>query len=145
MSPSLRVTLAWRLQALLVAAFVLPGANLLYHAADSVKNFAGMGLPGWFAYLIGGAQLLGGIGLLPRTVRLAALGLVVIMPGAVVLHATKTPGGLAKGVPALVLLALLLGVFWLRRGWPSPASRTIAGRAGCLPVRRAASFFLCPP
>ena len=47
----------------------------------------------------------------------AALGLVIIMIGAVVLHATKIPGGLANGVPALVFLALL--VLWLRR--PAPA------------------------
>ena len=81
--------------------------------------FGSMGLSGWFAYLIGGAEVLGGLGLLPpRTVRLAALGLAAVVVGAAVLHATTTPGGLAKGVPALVLLALLGVVYWLRR--PAP-------------------------
>ena len=31
------------------------------------------------------------------------------------MHATKIPGGLAGGVPAIVLLLLLLVVLWLRR------------------------------
>ena len=57
----------------------------------------------------------GGVGLLvPRTVRPAAMGLIVIMIGAVFMHATKIPGGLAKGVPAIVLLVLLVVVLALR-------------------------------
>ena len=104
------------MQALLAAAFIAAGGFGLLHAAENVPQMASMGLPGWFAYLISGAELLGGIGLLlPRTVRPAAVGLVVIMMGAVYLHATKIPGGLAKGVPAIVLLVLLLVVFMLRR------------------------------
>ena len=63
-----------------------------------------------------GAEVLGGIGLLiPRTVRLAAAGLIIIMAGAVIMHATVLPGGMAKGTPALVLLLLLGVVQALRR------------------------------
>lgn len=115
MSPSVRNAVAWILQALLAAAFIGFGGFGLLHAAENVPQMASMGLPGWFAYLISGAELLGGIGLVPRTVRPAALGPIVIMMGAVYLHATKIPGGLAKGVPAMVLLMLLLVVFMLRR------------------------------
>ncbi|WP_046243429.1 DoxX family protein [Hymenobacter terrenus] len=116
MSPSVRNIIAWILQALLAAAFIMSGFNKLSHGPDTAKMFGSMGLPGWFAYFIGGAELLGGIGLLiPRTVRPAALGLIIIMIGAAVLHATKIPGGIAKGVPALVLLALLAVVLVLRR------------------------------
>ena len=116
MSPAVRNTVAWILQVLLAVAFIFSGFTMLSHGPDSVKMFGSMGLPGWFAYLIGGAELLGGIGLLlPRTVRPAALGLLLIMVGAVVLHATKIPGGLAKGIPAIAMLALLAGVLWLRR------------------------------
>lgn len=78
--------------------------------------FGGLGLPGFFAYLIAGGEVLGGLGLLvPRFVRPAALGLIIIMVGAVFMHATRIPGGLAKGVPALALLALLFVVLLLRR------------------------------
>ena len=84
--------------------------------------FGSMGLPGWLGALIGAAEVLGGIGLLiPRTTRLAALGLIIIMAGAVFMHATKIPGGIAKGVPALVLLGLLVVVYLLRRPAPLAA------------------------
>ncbi len=115
MNPSTRNTIAWILQGLLALAFIGFGGYGLLHAAANMPQMASMGLPGWFAYLISGAELLGGIGLLLlRTVRPAALGLIIIMLGAVYLHATKIPGGLANGIPALVLLALLLVVVLLR-------------------------------
>ena len=120
MSPT-RNIIAWILQILLALAFIASGGNKLLHLADTVQGFGGMGFPDWFAYLIAGAEVLGGIGLLlPRFTRLAAVGLIVIMVGAAFVHATKIPGGLLpKGIPALALLVLLLVVFWLRR--PTPA------------------------
>ena len=115
MSASTRNIIAWILQALLGAAFIGFGIKIL-SGAESAKMFASMGLPGWLAYLIGGAELLGGIGLLvPRTVRPAAMGLLIVMIGAVVMHAIKIPGGLAKGVPAIVFVLLLVIILWLRR------------------------------
>lgn len=116
MSPSVRNIIAWILQALLAAMFIYSGAHKLMDLAGTTKNFEGMGLPGWFATLIAVAELLGGIGLLvPRTVRPAALGLIVIMLGAVYMHATKIPGGLAGGTAAIVSLVLLVVVYLLRR------------------------------
>ena len=115
MNSSTRNTIAWILRGLLALAFIVSGGYGLLHAADNMPQMTSMGLPGWFAYLISAAELLGGIGLLlARTVRPAALGLIIIMIGAVYLHATKIPGGLAKGVPAIVLLALLVVVLLLR-------------------------------
>lgn len=115
MSPSVRNIIAWILQALLAAMFIFSGGHKLMDLAGTMKMFGSMGMPGWFGGLIGAAEVLGGIGLLvPRTVRPAAMGLIVIMIGAVFMHATKIPGGLAKGVPALVLLALLAVVLVLR-------------------------------
>ncbi|MFD1875017.1 DoxX family protein [Hymenobacter bucti] len=117
MASSTRNIIAWILQVLLALAFIASGGNKLLHLADTVKGFGGMGFPGWFAYLIAGAEVLGGIGLLvPRFTRPAALGLMVIMVGAAYTHATKIPGGLLpKGFPALGLLALLVVVYLLRR------------------------------
>jgi putative oxidoreductase len=116
MSPT-RNTIAWILQIILALAFIASGGNKLLHLADTVKGFGGMGFPGWFAYFIAGAEVLGGIGLLiPRFTRLAAMGLILIMLGAAFVHATKIPGGLfPNGLPALGLLALLLVVLLLRR------------------------------
>ena len=120
MSPT-RNIIAWILQIILALAFIASGGNKLLHLADTVKGFGGMGFPGWFAYFIAGAEVLGGIGLLvPRFTRLAAMGLILIMLGAAFVHATKIPGGLLpNGLPALGLLVLLIVVLLLRR--PAPA------------------------
>ena len=116
MSPAASNTIAWILQVLLGVAFFGFGGYGLLHAAENTRNMASLGLPGWFSYLISTSELLGSIGLLlPRTVRLAALGLITIMIGAVVLHATKIPGGLANGIPAIAFLVGLVVLFWLRR------------------------------
>ena len=121
MSASARNIIAWILQILVAVAFIGSGANKFVHLADTVKGFGGMGYPEWFAYLIAGAELLGGLGLLvPRFTRPAALGLMLIMVGAAFTHATKIPGGLLpKGIPALSLLVLLVIIYLLRR--PAPA------------------------
>lgn len=117
MSPSTRNIIAWILQVLLGLAFIASGFNKLRDLPATINMFGSMGLPSLLAYVIGGAELLGGIGLLvPRLTRLAAIGLLIIMIGAVFMHATKIPGGLAGGMPALVLLVLLAVLLWLR--WP---------------------------
>ncbi|MBU6122643.1 DoxX family protein [Hymenobacter siberiensis] len=115
MSPSVRNVIAWILQALLAASFIYAGSQKLMGLDGTMAMFGNLGLPGWFGGFIGVAEVLGGIGLLvPRTVRPAALGLIVIMLGAVFMHATKIPGGLANGIPAIVTLVLLVIVLVLR-------------------------------
>ncbi|OGX92116.1 DoxX family protein [Hymenobacter coccineus] len=119
MSASARNIIAWVLQVLLGLAFIASGVHKFMDLPGTVSMFSSMGLPGALAYVVAGAEVLGGIGLLiPRFTRLAAAGLVIIMIGAVVMHATKIPGGLAGGVPAIALLALLLVLIVLRR--PAP-------------------------
>ena len=119
MSPSVRNIFAWILQALLAAVFIMSGFKKLSDLPATIGMFGSLGLPGWMAYVIGGGELLGGIGLLvPRTVRPAAMGLIIIMLGAVVMHLTKIPGGIGKGVPAIVLMLLLVLVLLLRRRTP---------------------------
>lgn len=120
MTSSTRNIIAWILQGLVGLAFIASGIMKFKDLATTLDNFGKMGFPAWFGYLIAGGELLGGIGLLiPRTVRLAALGLIVIMLGAVWVHATKVPGGIATGMPAIVLLVLLIVIFMLRRPAPT--------------------------
>lgn len=122
MTASTRNIIAWILQGLLGLAFIASGGNKFLNLPATVEMFGKLGLPGALAYVVAAGEVLGGIGLLiPRFVRPAALGLMVIMVGAVVMHATKIPGGLAGGIPALVLLVLLGVVFWLRQ--PAPTVR----------------------
>ena len=122
MSTSTRNSVAWVLQVLLGLAFIASGVKKFTDLPGTVSMFSSIGLPGTLAYVVAGAEVLGGIGLLvPRFTRLAAMGLVLVMVGAVSMHASKIPGGLANGVPALVLLALLAVVLWLRRPAPLTA------------------------
>ena len=94
-------------------AFVLAGLGKLSGAEALHQSFAMMGLPAWFGYLIGLAQLAGGIGLLiPRTRRLAALCLVPIMLGAIYFHLAYA---VPSAVPASVLLLLLIATVWTTR------------------------------
>ncbi|GAB3787528.1 hypothetical protein GCM10028818_52670 [Spirosoma horti] len=116
MSASLRNTIAWILQVVLGLFFIFAGFNKLRDISSTVAMFGNLGLPGVLAYVVGGAELLGGIGLLvPRLTRYAAMGLLIIMIGAVFMHATKIPSGLAGGLPALVSLILLGLLVWLRQ------------------------------
>lgn len=119
MTASTRNIIAWILQGLLALAFIASGGKKFLDLPGTVGMFEQLGLPGALAYVVAASEVLGGIGLLvPRFVRPAALGLIIIMLGAVVMHATKIPGGLAGGLPAIVLLVLLLVVLWLRRPGP---------------------------
>ena len=118
-----RTIIAWILQALLAVAFVKSGYSKLADLGGTGRMFGGMGLPIWFGGLIGAAELLGGIGLLvSRTVRLAALGLMIVMIGALVMHATKIPGGIGGGSFAAIMLVLLAVVYFLRRPEPTTLS-----------------------
>lgn len=68
-----RNIIAWILQVLLAIMFIKADFDKRSHLDGIIKIFGGLGMPGWLGVLIGGAELLGGIGLLvPRTVRLAA-------------------------------------------------------------------------
>ncbi|WP_035568161.1 DoxX family protein [Hymenobacter sp. IS2118] len=116
MSPSIRNIIAWILQVILALLFIKAGFDKLSNLDGTVKMFEGLGLPAVLGTVVGAAELLGGICLLvPRTVRLAAIGLAIIMVGALLMHATKIPGGLAGGTFAGALLLALIAILLLRR------------------------------
>lgn len=119
-----RNIISWVLQVILGLAFILSGGNKFLHLADTVGMFSKLGLPAAVTYLVAGGEVLGGIGLLvPRFVRPAAIGLIIIMLGAAFMHATKIPGGLLpNGLPALGLLLGLVVILLLRR----PATARLA-------------------
>jgi uncharacterized membrane protein YphA (DoxX/SURF4 family) len=112
-----RNLIAWVLQVVIGLFMIYSGGNKFLHLSDTVGMFDKLGLPAAVAYLVAGGELLGGIGLLvPRLVRPAALGLIVIMLGAAYMHATKIPGGLLpNGFPALGVLLVLVVILLLRR------------------------------
>lgn len=96
-------------QVLLALPLLLAGSAKLMGVPQLHASFGLMGLPVWFGYCIGAAEVAGAIGLfIPRLRRLAAAGLASIMAGALFFHLRYTPW--EQGIPALVLLGLSL---WL--------------------------------
>ena len=98
-------------------AFIMAGGMKLSGAPEMVASFQKFGLPVAFMYFIGACEVAGAIGLwLNFSVivqwslrRLAALGLSIIMAGAIAMHALHDP--LVTALPAAVLLALLVFLF----------------------------------
>jgi len=116
----------WILQALLSLFFLFAGGSKLWMSTEAMEKMAPpntIHLPGWFMKFIGVCEILGGLGLvLPGLTRirrgltpLAAVGLLIIMIGAVV---TSVMGpGFSFAVPALVTGLLLAVVAYGRRDW----------------------------
>jgi uncharacterized membrane protein YphA (DoxX/SURF4 family) len=111
--------LLWVLQALLALLFMFAGVmKFIMPVAEMTKQIA---LPGWFLHFIGGAEILGAIGLLlPGILRirtgltpLAAAALVVIMIGATVVNLKTGQRGAA--LTTLVIGLLLVLVAYNRR------------------------------
>ncbi len=104
----------WVIQALLAAFFALQGVMKLAGGEEVVANFQRWGFPERFYLLIGGLELLGGIGvLIPRTTFYAAAGLILILIGAAVTHITH--GEAAMLAMPIIPLLLLAAVAWLRK------------------------------
>ncbi len=108
----------WIVQGLLAALFLFAGGmKLVMPIAEMTKDIA---MPGWFLRFIGVAELLGGLGLIlptllgirPALTPVAAMGLVVIMLGAVA--TTLMIGGGAAALIPFVVGVLLVWVAWQR-------------------------------
>ncbi|MEV6306884.1 DoxX family protein [Actinoplanes sp. NPDC051861] len=115
----------WIVASLLAGAFAVAGAMKLSKSREQLAA-SGMGWAEDFSAgtvkLIGALELLAGIGLIlpaaldivPVLVPLAALGLVLMMVGAIVVHLRR--GERQMALPAVVLLLLAAFVAWGRFG-----------------------------
>jgi hypothetical protein len=111
----------WLLQGVLAVVFVFSGGSKFVMSAEQMSAPGAVALPLWFLRFIGGAEVLGGLGLLlpavtgirPELTRIAALALVPIMIGAVV----TTLMGEAKTLAVIpfVVLCLVACVAYARR------------------------------
>ena len=113
----------WILQALLGLVFLFAGGTKLIMSAEALSQPASPGalvLPVWFIRFIGVCEFLGGLGLLlPGLFKirqyltpLAALGLAIIMAGAVVF--TVIGGVIPIAAVNVVILLLLLFIAYAR-------------------------------
>jgi uncharacterized membrane protein YphA (DoxX/SURF4 family) len=104
--------ISWVLAVLLGAMFLAAGAGKF--GEDAGPMFAAWGYAPWFAVFVGACEVLGGIGLLvPRTTRLAVMGLTPIMLGAAYTHVANGEG--MDILRPIVFLVLLWVLWWLRR------------------------------
>lgn len=110
---SLKTIAQWTPTALLALSLIAFGSAKLAGVPDFHLSFETMGLPTWFAYVIGCAEILGGVGLLiPRLSALAAIGILPIMFGALYFHLTYD---MPSAVPAVVFILLAVYTIYSRR------------------------------
>ena len=123
----------WIVQALLAALFLFAGGMKLVLPLDKLTG--PVELPRWFIRFIGVCEVLGGLGLIlpgllrirPGLTPLAAVGLMIIMVGAIVIT-------LQGGLLAAALISLLVGLlaaFVAYGRWrlaPLPSARPSAVR-----------------
>ena len=123
----------WIVQVLLAAVFLFAGGMKLVLPLDQLTG--PVALPGWFVRFIGVCELLGGLGLIlpgllrirPGLTPLAAVGLVIIMLGAIAI--TLIGGLLAAALISLLVGALAAFVAYGRwRVAPLPSARHSAVR-----------------
>ncbi|KMO21139.1 DoxX family protein [Methylobacterium platani] len=111
------------LRGLLTAVFLAAAGMKLAATPFEVAGFARFGYPHWFMLAVGAAQALGAVLLWVRGATChGALLLAAIMAGAVASH-LRAGDPVAMALPALVLLALLAGLAYARRGEVAPALR----------------------
>ena len=106
-----RTIISWVLAAVLAVFFGLASLGKLTGA--QTEMFEGWGYPGWFALLIGVAELAGAVGLLiPKTTKWAIYGLTAVMIGAVFTHLTN---GEAAQLARPLIPTMCLWILWKLR------------------------------
>ena len=107
--------LLWILQILLALLFLFAGGTKFYYTIEQMRAMGPPNqilFPGWFMHFIGVCEILGALGLvLPGLFRikqhltaLAAIGLTIIMIGAVVV--TFMTFGVGSAIPNLIICLL---------------------------------------
>ena len=122
----------WILQILLAVAFAAHGVLLLAPPPELLVEMDKM-LPTWFRLFLGVAEVAAALGLtlpgmtriMPRLVPLAAVGIMIVMVGATILHATR-PGEMSSAVTTAVLLIIATFVAYMRWKVKPIAPRAVA-------------------
>ncbi len=96
------------LKYILTIAFALAGGAKIFKAKPMVEQFKEFGLPNFAVVVVGALEILGAIGLwLPKLTGFAAIGLFLLMIGAVVNH-LKVKHTIKMYAPALILSLIIL-------------------------------------
>lgn len=116
----------WIIQGLLAALFIFSGVMKLVMPIEAMTKEIAM--PGFLLRFVGVCEILGGLGLVlpawlgirPGLTSLAAIGLLIIMLGAIVITASSAHPAQAA-IPLLVALLLGLVVYGRQRLRPTPS------------------------
>lgn len=97
---------SWIVQVLVAGLFMMMAVPKLMSDPETVANFTRWGMPEKIYLVIGTFEVLGAIGLLiPRTSAYAAIGLILIMFGALFTHISHNEMMMAL-MPIMVMLML---------------------------------------
>lgn len=111
--------LLWVLQILLAAAFAAHGVLFLNPPPELLVEMDKM-LPTWFRLFLGVAEVLAAVGLtlpgmtriMPRLVTLAAVGIMIVMISATILHTMRAE--YSSAVTTAILLVIATFVAYMR-------------------------------
>jgi len=111
--------LLWVLQILLAAAFAAHGVLFLNPPPELLVEMDKM-LPTWFRLFLGVAEVLAAVGLtlpgmtriMPRLVALAAVGIMIVMLGATIVHTMRAEH--SSAVTTAILLVIATFVAYMR-------------------------------
>ena len=97
---------SWIIQVLVTGLFMMMALPKLMSDQETVANFTRWGMPDKIYLVIGSLEVLGAVGLLiPRTSAFAAVGLILIMVGALFTHLTHNEMMMAL-MPLMVMMML---------------------------------------
>ena len=116
---------SWVVQVMVAGLFMMMAVPKLMSSADTVANFERWGLPGKMYLVIGAFEMLGAIGLLvPKTSAYAAIGLIMIMMGALYTHLTH--GEMLMAMMPVMVMMMLAFVVYVR----NPFNKEVAALGG---------------
>lgn len=97
----------WIAMAIVTLVMLMGGLMKLSGNPMATTSFAVLGMPAWVATFVGACEMAGAIGIwLRKTSMLAAIGISIIMLGAIYYHVMHTP--LIEGVAAFAVLLCCL-------------------------------------
>jgi len=121
MQSRVKRAISWVVQILLAIFFVLAASGKLMSRPQWIEMFRNWGFPDKFYLVVGGLEVLGAVGLLiPRLTEYAAVGLIVLMIGAVATHLIHGEG--LHVLRPLIFIVFLALVVYLRRPWSNQSA-----------------------
>jgi uncharacterized membrane protein YphA (DoxX/SURF4 family) len=107
-----KTVISWILRVLIALGFLLASVGKLTNNPQVIEMFENWGFPGGFHFLIGILELtLVVLVLIPKTLKIAIIGIGIILIGAIGTHLVNDP--LIQLIRPIIFLVLLAGIYFL--------------------------------